>query len=272
MPHSRRRNRIPGDRAPKWLPARIFLLLRTPRRRRGFWYGLAIDLIWPVIMAFTRPIWRGGENVPRTGPVLLAANHISFADPITLTAFTLGQRRIPRYLARANLWQIPVVRWVMKGGRHVPVRRGTVSASDAYRAALESLADGDCLMVFPEGTYTKDPDGWPMNGKPGITKLALAAGVPVIPIAHWGTHEVLPPGGKLRLLPRKTVHIHAGPPVDLSDLVSDDPGRRELIEGTKRIMGAITEQLREIRGLRTGEQPAPDSPGSSRQPNARSSK
>lgn len=206
-------------------------------------------------MACTRPIWRGGENIPRTGPVLLAANHISFADPITLTAFTLGQGRIPRYLARANLWQMPVVRWVMKGGRHVPVRRNSMSASEAYHAGVDSLVDGQCLVLFPEGTYTKDPDGWPMNFKPGIAKLALATGVPVIPIAHWGTHEVLPPGGKPRLLPRRTVHIHAGPPVDLSDLVSEDPGKRQMIEGTKRIMAAVTEQLREIRGVPASEQP-----------------
>ena len=181
-------NRLPDDRAPKALPHRLFALLRTPRRHRGFWYGLAIDLIWPVIMGFTRPIWRGGENIPKSGPVLLAANHISFADPITLTAFTLAQGRVPRYLARANLWQTPVVRWVMKGGRHVPVRRGTISASDAYYAGVESLAEGNCLVLFPEGTYTKDPDGWPMRGKTGIAKLALATGTPVIPVAHWGTH------------------------------------------------------------------------------------
>ncbi|MGH3623878.1 MAG: lysophospholipid acyltransferase family protein [Sciscionella sp.] len=214
---------------------------------------MAIDLIWPVIMGCTRPIWRGGENIPRTGPLLLAANHISFADPITISAYALGNGRIPRYLARANLWQMPVVKWVMASGKHVPVQRGSISASDAYHAGLNSLADGNCLIVFPEATYTKDPNGWPMRGKTGIAKLALASGAPVVPIAHWGTHEVLPPGGKPQLLPRKTVHIYAGPPVDLSDLMSAEPSRQDLIKATARIMAAITDSLSEIRGERKPE-------------------
>jgi 1-acyl-sn-glycerol-3-phosphate acyltransferase len=102
---------------------RIASLARTPRRGREFWYGLAIDVLWPPLMLFTRQVWQGGQHVPRSGGVLLASNHVSFLDPISGTAFLLGHGRIPRYLAKAELWRMPVIGWVLAGGRHIPVHR-----------------------------------------------------------------------------------------------------------------------------------------------------
>jgi 1-acyl-sn-glycerol-3-phosphate acyltransferase len=234
--------------APKWTLRRVLMLARTPRRGRGFWFGLAIDLLWIPAMAATVPVWRGGERIPKQGPVLLASNHVSFVDPVTETAFVLAHDRIPRYLAKAGLWDIPIIGRVLAGGKHIPVRRDTGDVLTAYRSAIEALERGESVMVYPEGTFTKDPDGWPMRGKTGVARMALASGAPVIPLAHWGTQRILPRKKVLpRLIPRKKVYTYVGEPVDLSDFADVEPTREVLNAATARIMAAITDLLREIR-------------------------
>jgi len=236
-----------NNEAPVGSWAKLRLLAATPRTGRGFWYGVAIDLLWPVIMLFTRPVWRGLRNIPRTGPVLLVSNHLSYIDPVTVTAFVLASGRVPRYLAKAELWRGPV-RHVMAGGRHIPVDRDGGGAG-GYRQALQALAGQECVMVFPEGTLTGDPDGWPMAAQAGAARMALRTGAPVVPIAHWGGQRFLPPSARLpRLLPRTTIHITAGPPVDLDDLRGGRLTAEVLDTATKRIMSAVTAQLADIRG------------------------
>jgi 1-acyl-sn-glycerol-3-phosphate acyltransferase len=229
-------------------PGRVAALARTPRRGRGFWYSLAIDVLWPVVMTFTVPVWRGGERLPKTGPVLLASNHLSFVDPVTEAAFVLAHGRIPRFLAKAELWQLPLVGRVLSGGGHIPVHRDVRDAAGAYRDALAALEQDRVVLVYPESTFTKDPDGWPMRGRTGVARMALASGVPVYPVAHWGSQRVLPRKKVLpRLLPRKRVITYVGGPVDLSDFAGVEPNRTVLVEATARIMAAITDLLTEIR-------------------------
>ncbi|MEV6910394.1 lysophospholipid acyltransferase family protein [Amycolatopsis sp. NPDC051071] len=224
---------------------------RFARAGRGFWFSLAINVVWPFLVLFTRFRVRGGEHLPSSGGVLVASNHLSFADPTTVTAYCLAHGRVPRYLAKASLWDAPVVGSVMRSGKHIPVYRGAATASDAYRDAVGAVRAGECVVIFPEATFTDHPDGWPMRGKTGIARIALETGVPVIPLANWGTHHLLPSGAVLpRGLPRKTVDLVAGPPVDLSDLETPSPSREVLEEATKRIMTAVTELLAGIRGSR----------------------
>ncbi|MEU6151981.1 lysophospholipid acyltransferase family protein [Actinosynnema sp. NPDC047251] len=226
----------------------VALTARLPRRGRGFWYSVAIDLLWPLVVVFVRMRMAGGANVPREGKVLLASNHVSFADPVTLTAFTLASGRVPRYLAKASLWKVPVLGWVMSGGKHIPVDRGTVRAGQAVDAMRDALDDGQCVIVYPEGTFTNDPDGWPMRGKNGVARMALESRTPVVPVAQWGTQRLLPPG---RFVPRPftKVHVVAGAPVDLSDLYGLEPTKQVLDEATRRIMAAITTLLVGVREL-----------------------
>ncbi|MBM7814209.1 lysophospholipid acyltransferase family protein [Saccharothrix algeriensis] len=226
----------------------VALTARLPRRGRGFWYSVAIDALWPLVVLFVRLRMAGGANIPRRGAVLLASNHLSFADPVTLTAFTLAAGRVPRYLAKASLWKAPVLGWVMSSGRHIPVDRGTARAGRALDAARSSLADGQCVIVYPEGTFSDDPDGWPTRAKNGVARLALTSRTPVVPVAQWGTRELLRPG---RLLPRPwtRVHVVAGPPVDLSDLYGPEPTKQVLDTATERVMTAITALLEEVRDL-----------------------
>lgn len=152
---------------------RLRLLRRTPRKGRGRWFGLAIDLVWPALMAFTLPVWRGGEHVPRAGGVLIVSNHVSFVDPLAGTAFVLAHGRIPRYLAKAGLWTTPVIGRVLADGGHIPVQRNTANAQQAYGAACEALLRGEAVVVFPEGTFTDDPDGWPMRARPGVARMEI---------------------------------------------------------------------------------------------------
>jgi 1-acyl-sn-glycerol-3-phosphate acyltransferase len=228
---------------------RMASLARTPRRGRGFWYGLAIDVLWPPLMLFTRQVWGGGQHVPRSGGVLLASNHVSFLDPISGTAFVLGQGRVPRYLAKAELWRMPVIGRVLAGGRHIPVHRRRPDPAQVYADAFAALRAGEAVAVYPEGTFTDDAWGWPMRGKVGVARMALATTVPVIPIAHWGGQRVLRRGKALpRLLPRATVHVVAGPPIDLDAYRDRAVTPVLLAEVTAIVMAAITELLAEVRG------------------------
>ena len=104
------------------------------------------------------------------------------------------------------------------------------------------------MIVYPEGTASRDPDLWPMVGKTGAARLALSTGAPVIPIAHWGAQEILPYGSKkLHLFPRKTVRMVAGPPVDLSAYAGQRLGASTLRAATADIMADITALLATIR-------------------------
>ena len=198
---------------PRPLRVREVLALSLTRRRRGsgFWFGVAIAALWPFTMFGARVAFGGGEHLPRTGGALLACNHVSDVDPIYDVAFVISHGRMPRFLAKAELWTMPLVRNVMAGGRHVPVHRASPRAADAYTEAIEALRRGEVVVFYPEGTFTADPAGWPMKAKNGIARIALATGVPVIPVANWGTRELLPSDRRPRLFPRKTVQVVAGP-------------------------------------------------------------
>ncbi|WP_098956442.1 1-acyl-sn-glycerol-3-phosphate acyltransferase [Pseudonocardia sp. N23] len=249
---------------PLTLFEKLLLTLRRRRRGAGFWFGFAIEVVWPFAMLLTRPSFRGGEHIPKTGGALLALNHVSFSDPVFDTAFVVSSGRIPRYLAKSELWSVPVVKWVLGGGRHIPVYRSTTRAGDAYREAVAALERGEVVAFYPEGTFTADPAGWPMKAKNGIGRIAMVTGVPVIPVANWGTQDVLPPNGKPKLFPRKRLRIVAGPPVDLSAFEGKPRTRTHLDAATSAIMADITALVAELRGEpapATAFDPGPARPG-----------
>lgn len=230
--------------------AKVLAVLRSPRRGRGFFYSVAIDAIWPLFRLLTTVRWRGLRHVG-PGGVLVASNHVSLLDPVPVTALCLAAGRIPRYLAMAELWRIPLVRNVVSGGGHIPVDRGSMRAVRSLRAAVTAVRAGECVVVFPEGGIGTRSDHWPdaARVKNGIARIALESKAPVVPVATWGTHELLPPGARFpRVWPRRTVRVSAGPPVDLADLYAAPRTRTTLDEATKRIMAAITEQLAAARG------------------------
>jgi 1-acyl-sn-glycerol-3-phosphate acyltransferase len=196
----------------------------------------------------THRVWRGAEHVPREGGVVLCCNHISFADPLVLAHFVHDSGRTIRFLAKASLFRLPVVCALIRGAGQIPVERSGPLASRAFQRAVQAVRRGECIAIYPEGTLGKDPSGWPMVGRTGAARVALATGAPVIPVAQWGAQELLPPySARLSLWPRKTVHVVAGAPVDLAEYENCEPTPELLRATTERIMSAITELLSEIR-------------------------
>ena len=218
------------------------------RGRMGFWYRLAIIVIQPLLYIFTKRDWRGRENIPATGGLIVAVNHISHVDPFTLAHFLYRTNRIPRFLAKSELWSTPFVKWVMAGAGQIPVHRRTTDAALALKDAVAALERGECLVVYPEGTTTKDPAYWPMVPKTGVARLALTTGAPVVPMGQWGPQEIYGQDRKLHLLPRHTVHVIAGPPVDLSQY-ADAPQTAEVLRAaTDTIMTDVRRLVGELRG------------------------
>ena len=227
-----------------------------PRQGRlGPWYVLGISIIKPPTLAFTRREATGAENVPRGG-VILAANHISNADPAVLCDMILFVlRRAPRFLAKSEMFRgNGLVARVMRGARQIPVDRHAADASGALVPAVEALARGEAVAIYPEGTVTRDPGKWPMRARTGVARLALLSGAPVVPIAQWGAQEVHDTHRRkgLHLLPRTTVRFRVGPPVDLSRWAGQELTAQVLEEATGAIMDAITAELAVLRG-----EPAP---------------
>lgn len=225
---------------------------RVPLRRLGFWYGLAACILKPLCWAFMKRDWRGLEHVPRDGGVILAANHISHADPIALADYIVyGTGRIARFLAKSTLFKKRTfVGAVMRGAGQIPVHRHTSDASLALKDAVAALKQGECIAIYPEGTVSRDPDKWPMLAKTGVARLALLSGAPVVPIAQWGAEQILDSYRTkgIHLLPRHTMRIVAGPPVDLSGYAGKELTADVLRGATDDIMRAVTKLLEGLRG------------------------
>jgi len=218
------------------------------RGQMGFWYRLAILVIQPLLYIFTKRDWRGRDNIPRDGGLIIAVNHISHVDPFTLAHYLYRTRRIPRFLAKSELWSTPFVKWVVAGAGQIPVHRRTADASLALKDAVAALERGECLVVYPEGTTTKDPTYWPMVPKTGVARLALTTGAPVVPIGQWGAQEIFGQDRKLHLLPRHTVRALAGPPVDLSQYDGKPLSADVLRAATDTIMTQVRQLVGELRG------------------------
>ena len=157
--------------------------------------------------------------------------------------------RIPRYLAKAGLFKNKFLGFFLRSAGQIPVYRASKDAVGAYDAAVAAVRDGKCVVVYPEGTITRDPDLWPMVGKSGAARIALATNAPVIPIGQWGAQEVLAPYAKKPdLFPRKLITMKVGDPVDLSDLSGEHLDARGDHQATDRIMAALTALVEEVRG------------------------
>lgn len=218
---------------------------------KNFTYRLMAWIAKPLLFMVSTHSWQGAENLPARGGYIAAANHMTNLDPITFAHFLYDNSagRPPRILAKASLWKVPVLKGILNATGMIPVHRNTAGAASSLADAVEQLRAGECIAVFPEGTLTRDPDLWPMVGKTGAARLALASGVPVIPVAQWGPQVILPQYAKRpHVFPRTKVIVQAGPPVDLSDLMDHPRDAAVLKEATDRIMAAITGLLEEIRG------------------------
>lgn len=218
--------------------------------KRGALRRFAAAVVLPPAKALTRRVWLGQEHLPKTGGVVVAANHLSEVDPVVLAHYVYGSGRFPRFLGKDSVFRVPVIGRLLLGVGQIPVKRDTGKAVDALRAAVDAVREGACVVVYPEATITRDPELWPMVGKTGAVRIALEAGVPVVPVAHWGAQTILPYHGRPRPLPPKRVRVLAGPAVDLGAYAgsTDDPAA--MAEAAGVVMRHIAELLGELRGER----------------------
>jgi 1-acyl-sn-glycerol-3-phosphate acyltransferase len=225
--------------------------VRQLQQKRGWAFSVVVGVLKPPLMAMTRRNWIDGEKIPATGGCVIVMNHVSHLDPLTLGWFLHDHGRLVRYLAKDVLFRTPVVKHIVKDAKQIPVQRMSEGAVSAFEAAVEAVRQGECIGVYPEGTITKDPDQWPMRGKTGAARIALATGCPVIPIGQWGAQDLLPAySARLHPFPRKLVSYKVGDPVDLDDLMGKPLTNEVLHEATDRIMAAITALVEDLRGAK----------------------
>ena len=226
---------------------------RRPWGYSKFWRALSVAVLRPLLHLLINNKHAGRSNIPKKGGVILAPNHLSYVDWGTDALFSYEAGRYPVFMIKGGVFRVKGIGPFLYKAGQLPVNRGAADAALVLKVAEEALAQGAAVIVYPEATATRDPDLWPMVSKTGVARLALTSGAPVIPIAHWGTVDILPYGSKkvfsgLFLPPRKTVHTIAGPPVDLSAWQGKHTSARALREATAAIMGEVAALVGQLRG------------------------
>ena len=149
---------------------------REKTRPSIFW--VLAGIVVPVVGLLARIEIVGGEKLPRKGAYVLAPNHYSEIDPLIVAVAVWRLGRAPRFMAKESLFRVPVLGWALRATGMVPVARASTSsgAAQTIEASRRLVDEGRGVIVYPEGTLTRDPDMWPMRGKTGAARLALAAG------------------------------------------------------------------------------------------------
>lgn len=223
---------------------------RSEKRRPSLFWPLAAIIV-PVVSLLAKIRITGRENLPAEGAFVLAPNHYSEFDPLIVAVAVWRLGRAPRFMTKDSLFRVPVFGWLLHRTGMIPVARAS-SASAAkltMKQSKELVEHGRGVIVYPEGTLTRDPELWPMRGKSGAVRLALSGDIPLIPMAQWGTQKIMGRYQKgLSVWPlRKPVQVIIGDPVDLSDLKGRAGEQAVLNEATTRLMNAITALLEEAR-------------------------
>jgi 1-acyl-sn-glycerol-3-phosphate acyltransferase len=212
------------------------------------WYRAAVTVLRPSMALWFNWHAEGVEHVPPKGPLLVACNHISELDPLCQGLFLVRAGRRPRFLAKSDLLENWLLRKVLLGARQIPVYRGTGDRGPVD-ASVKALGEGECVVIYPEATLTKNPDYSPMQAKRGIARIAFEAGLPVLPLAVWGSHKFMPRRGekKDRTFGRP-IMVKASPPIDLSEFAArghDDP--EALRQATDRVMDELSRLVADLR-------------------------
>lgn len=224
----------------------------SAEKRRPSLFWLLAAVVIPLVGWFAKIEVRGAQNLPREGAYVLAPNHHSEFDPLTVAVATWRMGRAPRFMAKESLFRVPVLGAAMRKTGMVPVSRtgrGKNGASQPMEQASQLIRDQSGVIVYPEGTLTRDPDLWPMRGKSGAVRLALAGDLPLIPVAHWGEQQILPRYGRLRVFPpRRRVTFLVGEPIALDDLRGREHEKGVITEASDRLMQEVARLLGELRG------------------------
>jgi len=224
----------------------------TKRSGPGPWWRLAQIVILPLFNAFVTMRLKPGSTLPTEGPFIVAPNHYSEIDPVVMGVAVWKLGRTPRFLAKASLFRIPVLGFYLRKTGQIPVER-EARGNSAIDAAHQLMNSGQGVIVYPEGTLTRQPELWPMRGKSGAIRMALETGIPLYPAAHWGTQNLMARyGKKITVRPRPVIDVVIGQPMDLSQYQGKTASKELLDQATNDLMLQIQALVSELRG-----EPAP---------------
>ena len=236
---------------------------RHPGRTGAAIYALLATVIGGVVAVFGRlqlAKQRGSRTAAAAlpaGPVIVISNHTSYADGVLLALACRRMGRELRLLATAGVFRIPLVGRLARKLGFIAVHRGTADASAALDEAAEALAAGEAVALYPEGRLTRDPMMWPERAKTGAVRLALRTGVPIVPVAMLGAHEVVSRRRVLLTLVRNVVKrpkvsILVGAPIDVRELMHlgprSEPTNDEVRIGADEVMGRLVRLVSDLRG------------------------
>lgn len=211
-----------------------------PSRITVFWRFIRLVAEFIVLVVFR---WRvsvqGLENVPRDRGAVLVYNHHSYFDFVMVGWGVVRKLHRPaRFLAKSEIWSNPLGRWILDSARAVPVERGSSSGRlGALDAAIGALEAGDLVVVAPEQTISRSFELLPM--KSGAVRMAQAAGVPVIPVAGWGTHRFYTKGHGPHWAGRISVVVRYGEPIPI-------PPDEDVHEATERVRTRLASLVDEV--------------------------
>ncbi|MFM2023449.1 MAG: hypothetical protein RIR89_841 [Actinomycetota bacterium] len=220
---------------------------KIPKRENNLLFVLVATILAPLLRLTMRIKTEGVEKLPKGGYVLVG-NHLSYLDPLAFAySVYLHMKRVPHYLAKASLFKVPILGFLLPKVGQIPVFRGGKSNEEPLRAAKEFIKAGQVVVVFPEGTLTRDPELWPMRGKSGAIRMAAELGVPIVPAAHWGVHKVLGNYNlRFRPNPFHLVKVKIGDPIQLS--IGTNPTIEQVNQATELVMNKVAALVGEMRG------------------------
>lgn len=219
-------------------------MTRIPRLARSAKNTAGFVLVWTTAKVAHRVRFTHSASIPRTGPVLIVANHLSMSEALAVARLTIGHRRFPHFLAMAEVFSWPVIGTLARWTGQIPVQRGTAAAAGSLDAAAERLDLGQVVVLYPEGQLTKEPDLRPGPGRTGAARLALAhPHVPVVPVGQWG-----PRPGHRHLWHRHTSRLVVGAPIDLSPWAGQANDPESVRAATDLTMRSITALVEIARG------------------------
>jgi 1-acyl-sn-glycerol-3-phosphate acyltransferase len=208
-------------------------------------WTIGAPLVRAIMSIACRVRIEGAELVPRTGPVIVAPNHVSVLDGPAVSAVVGTHRwRATRNLIAAELFR-GVTGWILRQARQVPIRRGS-GDTGALDEAIDAVRAGSCVGIFPEGRVSNDPRGGLQRIRSGLTRVAIPTGAPVVPVGVWGTHHVWPKTGldRVALRRRPTIAIVFG--AALAPHADEPPG--EFRERYRVALDAVVSRARTMTG------------------------
>lgn len=218
------------------------------RQERTGMYRVGEAIVRSSVPLFTSTVVRGEHNLPTEGGYVIAINHVSYVDPMAIAYALMRMKVYPYFLAKDSLFRLPIAGHIMRKAEQIPVHRHSSEASMAYESAKAAVREGKVVAIFPEGTITRDPDLWPMEGKWGAARIALETGCPIVPAATWGGHRMIPAygRGKRKLFPRTVVEFSLGVP-RLVERQDGEVASGMAAELTREVMADIVALLRDLR-------------------------